>query len=92
MYCKLPCSTYEITPTVTASTFVYDYSLTTLRFNSKVVSEFTDYAYTAKDFLVESGSAVGLWLGLSVVGMIEIIVLFAQRVEVATKRGGIGKN
>ena len=38
-------------------------------------------AYDFSQLLVEIGSSLGLWLGLSVVGMFDLVVLMALKIE-----------
>ena len=50
-------------------------TLLELYFGSRVEKKTIDYAYGATDFIVEVGSSLGLWLGLSVIGLFDATVV-----------------
>ena len=47
-------------------------------------------AYNYFDFVVEVGSSLGLWLGLSMIGVFDVVVLFMKEVRVFKKNINTG--
>ena len=86
--CPLPCSVLTFTvhyrDDIRASTRVHD--SINIAFDKEVEVEHIVDAYGPTALLVEVGSALGLWLGLSVVGIFDIVVL------VLTKSRQLGKH
>ena len=79
--CPLPCNILK------ANTLHYLHSgyitenLFGLYIEDDVKVERTVFAYSFTDLLVEIGSCLGLWLGLSVVGIFDILVLCVANVQ-----------
>ena len=80
--CKNPCITTKIfiqsLPTVDNS---YGFSMTNLEFNPAVIIERKERSYGFFNFLVDAGSSLGLWLGLSFISLIDLIPLMIAQVR-----------
>ena len=75
--CLLPC----IQTSVKVRYFgIYDrpmwnHSRITISFRNKVYMSMMKSAYTKVDLLIEAGSSLGLWLGLSVIGLYDLFIM-----------------
>ena len=73
--CLPPCTILSAHATFCSSTKSNFANTIELYFSLDIEVEITDLAYDSGDLLVEIGSCLGLWLGLSVVGIYEVVVL-----------------
>ena len=73
--CLPPCTILSAHATFCASTKSNFANVIELYFSLDIEVEKIKLAYDSGDLLVEIGSCLGLWLGLSVVGIYEVIVL-----------------
>ena len=75
--CLLPCSLLSAHATYTASgtNGVLQYNFISLHFDERVAVERIVLSYDSATLLVEIGSSLGLWLGLSVVGIFDLLVI-----------------
>ena len=80
--CPLPCTILSV-----KSTYLQKFNVANginkfvLFFTNDVQVERIVLAYGLEDLLVEVGSFLGLWLGLSVVGIFDIVVLVLFRMK-----------
>ena len=76
--CLPPCSVLS-----TSSEFLtedsYDVHSIYLHFDDTVEVQTTVMAYDFASLLVEIGSSSGLWLGLSVVGLFDLLIVFVEK-------------
>ena len=80
--CKLPCTILSAKSTYLQKLFALNQTnLLNLYFSNAVQVERIVLAYDLEDLLVEVGSCLGLWLGLSVVGIFDIVVLVLFRMK-----------
>ncbi len=52
-----------------------------ITFNNRVKVTETVFNYSPFEFIIDVGSSVGLWLGLSVLGLYDLLVLAVQYVQ-----------
>lgn len=88
--CPLPCTImsvhakYQLTTTKLNSTK----NIIFLHFENNVKEETIVIAYGLGDLLVEIGSSLGLWLGLSVVGIFDVIVVVVNIINTLNQKYG----
>ena len=73
--CLPPCTVLTAHSTFASSGHLMNVSLFELYFSPDIQVEKNTLAYDFGDLLVEIGSCLGLWLGLSVVGIYELTLL-----------------
>ena len=82
--CKIPCIETRVNfilSRVTKSNGLYLPSILTLTFDEKVVHKEKVLAYGFSGFLIDMGSSLGLWFGLSVWSIKDFSILLIQSVQ-----------
>ena len=77
--CPPPCSYLTAHSTTSFSGFHKTKNAVELYFVEQVEVEKILLAYDSEELLVEIGSCLGLWLGLSVIGIYDIVVILVQK-------------
>ena len=57
----------------------WNFSRITISFHAEVKKVMMKSAYSFEDLLIEAGSSLGLWLGLSVIGLYDIFILAVEK-------------
>ena len=85
--CPLPCTIFSVHATKTSSLIIESDpgSGIELFFREDIQVEKIVLAYDSTALLVEFGSCLGLWLGLSVVGIFDLIGLAAVKIKKFSK-------
>ena len=85
--CLFPCSSFFVKSKflLTGSSKTHRNNVFSLYFSDIIYVRRIVPAYSLGDLLVEAGSCLGLWLGLSVVGVFDIIVLTLTRLRMAVQ-------
>ena len=78
--CPLPCTLFSAYSTFQASV-ISNGNKIFLHFSEDIIVRKIVLAYDSTALLVEIGSCLGLWLGLSVVGIVDIVVLTILRTK-----------
>ena len=81
--CRLPCTHILVKVKRLNTKFVNEYKShhISLTFENNVKIERVVLAYGFTSFLVEVGSSLGLWLGLSVVAIFDLLVLDLKKIR-----------
>ena len=72
--CQNPCQKMTNTLSLAGESIIEGITIVTLRFDNQVRIEKKIVAYTLFNFIIDVGSSLGLWLGLSALGIFEIII------------------
>ena len=72
--CQKPCQKMTNTLSLAGESIIEGITIVTLRFDNQVRIEKKIVAYTLFNFIIDVGSSLGLWLGLSALGIFEIII------------------
>ena len=59
----------------------WNYSRITLSFNPHVERSLLKSSYTEVDLLIEAGSSLGLWLGLSIIGLYDLFIMTVWKLK-----------
>ena len=81
--CLLPCSLLSAHATYQASGThsILQYNYISLHFDERVAVEQILLFYNSENLLVEIGSCLGLWLGLSAVGVFDLLVIAVFKIK-----------
>ena len=60
---------------------MWNKSRVTISFRERVPQRFVKSAYNEADLLIEAGSSLGLWLGLSVIGLYDLLIMGLRKVK-----------
>ena len=91
--CPQSCTLLSAHSAMTLSGYpMFQYSLIFLYFKKDIQVEKIVLAYDSTALLVEIGSCLGLWLGLSIVGIFDLMVLAARKTKGQLKAKISGKN
>ena len=77
--CKLPCKEMKIRVEHIVSFKMDGYDFIELRAAPKVMIVRQEASYSIFDLIVEVGSALGLWIGLSVLGVSNVVLEYLQK-------------
>ena len=76
--CKLPCKEMKIKVEHVVSFKMDGFEFIELRVQPKVMIIRQEASYSIFDLIVEVGSALGLWIGLSVLGVFNVMLEYLQ--------------
>ena len=85
--CLVPCISFYVKSKflLTGNSKTHEKNVFALYFSDTIFVQKIVLAYNLGDLLVEAGSCLGLWLGLSVVGVFDIIVFTLMQLKMAVQ-------